>query len=108
MRTQSISRASAEALQVLGASIRAARLRRRWTLDNLAERVGVSRPTMAKVERGDAGVAVGTMFEAATLLGVPLFDEDEDNRARYGAHKRAELSLLPTSARPRRPIDDDF
>ena len=103
-----ISPLTKEALGILATVIRTARLRRGWTVRELAERVGVSQPTMIKVERGDPTVAVGTMLEAATLVGVPLFDVDADNRDRYGAHKRAELALLPAAARPRRRIDDDF
>ena len=97
-----------EALSILATAIRTARLRRVWTIRELAERVGVSQPTIIKVERGDPTVAAGTMLEAATLVGVPLFDVDADDRGRYGAHKRAELALLPAAARPRRRIDDDF
>jgi transcriptional regulator with XRE-family HTH domain len=108
MKVVRISPAAREALEVLGVAIRTGRLQRRWTIAELAERVGVSRPTMAKIERGDPTVAIGTCFEAATLVGVPLF-VDEDARVRYGAHKRAELALLPASARrPRQVIDDDF
>ena len=108
MKVSRMSPASREALQVLGWAIRAERLQRRWTIAELAERVGVSRPTMAKIEHGDPTVAIGTFFEAATLVGVPLF-VDEDARNRYGAHKRAELALLPASARrSRQVVDDDF
>jgi transcriptional regulator with XRE-family HTH domain len=108
MKVVRMSPAAHEALEVLGLAVRAGRLKRRWTIAELAERVGVSRPTMAKIERGDPRVAIGTFFEAATLVGVPLF-VDEDARTRYGAHKRAELALLPGSARrPRQVVDDDF
>ncbi len=96
------------ALDILATAIRAARLRRGWTLRELAERVGVSEPTIIKVEQGSPTVAVGTVLEAATLVGVPLFDEDPDRRELYRAQRRAELALLPEAARPRRPIDDDF
>lgn len=78
------------------------------TVRELAERVGVSAPTIIKVERGDPGVAIGTVFEAATLVGVPLFDEHPDVRRSYAAQKRAELALLPAAARARREVDDDF
>ncbi len=108
MARHSLSPTSVEALGILGSSIRAGRLRRRWTIDELAERVGVSRPTMIKVERGDPGVAAGTMFEAATLVGVALFGVSDDERSRYGLLKRAELALLPASARRTRAVDDDF
>lgn len=103
-----ISPDAEEALQILGAAIRGGRLRRRWTLDQLAERVGVSRPTIAKVERGDPTVAVGTLFEAAVIVGVPLFDSSDRERNRYGQLKRAELALLPAAARAVQAVDDDF
>jgi transcriptional regulator with XRE-family HTH domain len=103
-----LSPVSAEALRILGSSIRAGRLRRHWTVENLAERVGVSSPTMVKVERGDPTVAVGTMFEAAALVGVTLFEVADDERARYGLLKRTELALLPATARPARTVNDDF
>ena len=93
---------------MLGATIRAARLQRRWTAADLAERVGVSRPTIAKIERGDPSVAIGTVFEAATIIGVPLFD-DQVTRQRYATSKRTELALLPARARrPSGTVDDDF
>lgn len=36
--------------------------------------------TIQKIERGDPTVAIGTVFEAATLLGVPLFHPDAERR----------------------------
>jgi hypothetical protein len=64
--------------------------------------------TAPRLAHGDPGVAIGTFFEAATLVGVPLFVDDATRR-RYAAQKQAELALLPASARrPRRPIDDNF
>ena len=68
----------------------------------------MSAPTLIKVERGDPGVAIGTVLEAAKLVGVPLFDEHPDVRERYNAQKRSDLALLPAAARPRRQVDDDF
>jgi transcriptional regulator with XRE-family HTH domain len=108
MSRRTLSAQTSESLTILASSIRAARIRRGWTVHELAERVGVSQPTILKVERGDPGVAVGTMLEAATLVGVPLFAVDADDRGRYGAHRSAELALLPAAVRPRRRIDDDF
>ncbi len=68
----------------------------------------MSKPTITKVERGEPGVAIGTVFEAATLVGVPLFGSSAPSRARYAAQKQAELALLPATARPAPEVDDDF
>lgn len=106
--TVPISPATSEVLSILATAIRIGRIRRGMTVRELAERVGVSAPTMIKVERGDPGVAIGTVLEAAKLVGVPLFDEHPDGRKRYNEQKRAELALLPAAARPRREVDDDF
>jgi transcriptional regulator with XRE-family HTH domain len=103
-----MSASTQEALELLGASIKAARVRRRWSSAELAERVGVSRHTISKIEQGAAGVAIGTVFEAATLVGVALFDDDA-SRSQLAARTRAELALLPSRARrPKVIIDDDF
>lgn len=108
MAADRVSPATVEALGILASAIRAERLRRGWTVRELAERVGVSHPTIVKVERGDPSVAAGTLFEAATLVGVPLFDADDAAVQRYGAHKQGELALLPAAARRRASVDDDF
>ena len=103
-----ISPQTTAVLAMLAGAIRSGRIRRAMTVRDLAERVGVSAPTIIKVEHGDPGVAIGTVFEAAMLVGVPLFDEHPDIRDRYAAQLRAELALLPAAARPRREVDDDF
>jgi len=106
--TKALSPQTEEALEILSSGIRVARRRRGWTLRQLAERVGVSAPTMVKVERGDPTVAVGTILEAAAIVGLPLFDDAAGVRQRYRSHKNAELALLPDRVRPRRSVDDDF
>jgi transcriptional regulator with XRE-family HTH domain len=98
-----------EALRLLGASIKMQRLRRRWSIDELARRVGVSHPTIIKIERADPTVAIGTVLEAATLVGVTLFDADPTVRARHQERLATELKLLPRAGRmTTRDADDDF
>jgi transcriptional regulator with XRE-family HTH domain len=96
-------------LRLLGDSIRTHRLRRCWSIDELARRVAVSHPTIIKIERGDPTVAIGTVLEAATLLGVPLFDPDPTVRARHQERLSTELRLLPRAGRMTTgEADDDF
>lgn len=103
--TSSPSARSAAAL--LGGLIRTGRLERRWTMEELAERVGVSAATISKLEKGDLGVALGTAFEAAVIVGVPLFDTDPARRALEAERVGNRLALLPSTARPT-AVDDDF
>jgi len=88
--------------------VREARLQRRWTVEELAERVGVNHTTVRKVERGDLTVGLGPAFEAAALLGVPLFSSDDERRSIEVARLQDRLALLPQRARRPVIVDDDF
>ena len=73
-----------------------------------AERLGVSAPTVQKIERGEPSVGLGIAFEAATLTGVPLFHPDPDRLSVEAARASDRLAVLPRLARQPRRIDDDF
>lgn len=95
------------AARLLGARVQLARRVRRWTLQELAERAGVTAVTMRKVERGDPSVRLGVAFEAAALTGVPLFDPDPSRRRLEAERVDDRLAVLPRLVR-RREVDDDF
>jgi transcriptional regulator with XRE-family HTH domain len=97
-----------EAAKLLGARVQLARRERRWTLQELAERVGVTHVTMRKVERGDLTVALGVAFEAAAVLGVPLFHADRSRRALEAGRVEDRLAVLPALVRKPADVDDDF
>jgi transcriptional regulator with XRE-family HTH domain len=105
-------RGAADAAAVLGQQIKVARLARKWTAAELAARVGVDRRTVAAIEAGDPGVSIGNAFNAADILGVPLFGaEDRAELARLRREGRDRLALLPTRVdKPRKKAepDDDF
>lgn len=61
------------ALAALGKLLSLRRKERKWRQDDLAERAGVSRQTIARLEAGDPTVAAGHYFSTAWLLDVPLF-----------------------------------
>ena len=104
---RALSPVAVEAARLLGHRVAAARRERRWTLAELAERVGVSVVTIRKVEAGDPTVALGTAFEAAALVGVALFHEDPTRRALEAEIIQARLAVLPASVRARH-VDDEF
>ncbi len=97
-----------EAARLLGARVRLARRERRWTIQELAERVGVTHVTIRKVERGDLTVGLGVAFEAAAVLGVPLFHEDRSRRTLEAARVDDRLAVLPQLVRRPTEVDDDF
>jgi transcriptional regulator with XRE-family HTH domain len=97
-----------QAAELLGAEIRHARLARRWSVRELSERAGISTDTLHKVERGNPTVALGTAFDVATLVGVPLFYTDGSRLADEAARTRRP-TLLPQAVRRRpRDLDNEF
>lgn len=67
------SRATEAALRLLAKQIRLARKQRGFSERALAERVGIARSTLQRVEKGDPRVEIGLVFEAAMIAGVDLF-----------------------------------
>lgn len=58
------------ALQRLGLDIRNARLRRGIAVADLAVRAGSSPSSIARLEKGDPGVAIGTLADVLVVLGL--------------------------------------
>ena len=105
----SSSRYANDALRLLADTIRMARTEQRLSQAVLAERAGISRALLARIERGDAGCAIGAVFEVAAILHVPLFGLDAPGLAREAARAADRLALLPAAVRQRRTsVDDDF
>jgi transcriptional regulator with XRE-family HTH domain len=108
-RPRSYSPYAVEAAQLLGELIHIARRERHWTQPDLAERAGISVPTLSRAERGDPGVAIGTVFELASLTGVALFHSDRERLAMDLERARARSTLLPKRViRPAGDVDDEF
>jgi len=85
-----------------------ARRERRWTLQELADRAGATPATIRKVERGDPTVGLGVAFEAAALLGVPLFHQDSERRSLEARRVDDRLAVLPQLVRQPVKVSNDF
>lgn len=98
-----LSRSTSNILATMGEQIKLARLRRRLSAELVAERAGISRATLWKVEKGDPSVAMGTY--AAVLHALNHLDEDlllvakDDELGR----QLQDLNLFPQKRAPRRP-----
>src|SRR5262245_57390503 len=55
-----------------GERVRRIRLEQRLSLDELAERSGVSRAALSKIERGERHTRLGNAVRIAEALGIPL------------------------------------
>ena len=61
---------SRAALERLGRDLRGARLRRGIAIAALAVRAGTSASSIARLEKGDPGVGIGTLADVLVVLGL--------------------------------------
>jgi len=74
MRQSSLeARAGADSItQAIGGRVRQGRTSRGWTLDQLAERSGVSRRMLVSIEQGSANPSIATLLRISDALGIGL------------------------------------
>lgn len=75
-----------EICELIGRDVAACRKLRRMPSDDLAQRLGVSRQTISRLENGDPGVAIGYYINAAVVFGMSdvisnMFAPDKDPHA---------------------------
>ena len=99
--TRTYSRYSRDAATLLGALIRETRNERKLTAQELADRAGISRGLLQRIEKGNLKCEIGAVFEVATIVGVELFDADESTLTKYLRQTKEKLALLPQSVRKR-------
>lgn len=107
--TRAYSQYARDAALLLGEQIKLARKQQKWSELALAERAGISRATLQKIERGDMGCAIGLFFEVATLVGIKLFEQDAPPLGKTIDQVRDRIALLPKRIRTKtRVVKDDF
>ena len=90
-------------LSDLGERLKFARLRRKLSNAVVAQRAGISRTSLYKVEAGDPGATLGTYLRVLAVLGLEgdinaLAADDKVGR------KLQDLALAPSRSSPRRRI----
>lgn len=107
--TRSYSRYAREAAELLGHLVHDARIGRELTVAEVAERAGISRGLVHRIENGDMGCSIGAAFEVAAIVGIRLFEADATTLTRQLSMGREKRTLLPTSVRTSgRKVKDDF
>lgn len=107
--SRTYSRYSLQALTLLGASLRASRIGKKMGTQVLAERAGISRDLLYRIEKGDPRCEIGVVFELAAILGVALFEPELGALQRRTREVEDRLVLLPRAVHaPRDEVKDDF
>ena len=105
--TESPPVAVENALRQLGRNLRTARLRRRLRIQDVADRIGASRFTVADLEKGKPGASAAAYFGALWALG--LLDQ-ADNLADPDCDE--EGKVLESARSPKRAyrhrLNNDF
>jgi transcriptional regulator with XRE-family HTH domain len=57
-------------LSLLGENLRLARLRRRLSAQQIADRAGISRTTMQNLEKGSSSISIGNLLQVLVVLGL--------------------------------------
>ena len=97
-----------ERVAQLGQRIRVARIRRGWSVADLASKAGINRNTLTALELGKSGTAVGVCITVLWALGL---DKSLDAVAAPDSDlhgKALEASRRPTRAGKARKTSDDY
>ena len=98
-----------QAIKVFASLIKVARKKHRWTVAELAERAGTTRPTIQKIEQGNPSTELGLYFEVAGLLGIPLFEEDKEKLSAVQKTLELQWAVLPKRIdKDTEEVFDDF
>ncbi len=107
--SRAYSHYSRDALLVFSQLIKRARIERRFTAQELADRAGISRGLLQRIEKGDPACAIGAVFEVAAIVGVRLFNANQATLASTISANNATIALLPKAVRPSSSqVKDDF
>jgi len=108
-KQRTFSKYSRDAVLLLGQQIKLGRKQRKWTEHNLADRAGISRATLQKIESGEMSCAIGLVFEVAALVGVNLFEHDKLPLSKHIEQTLDKIAVLPKRIQVKtRAVDDDF
>jgi transcriptional regulator with XRE-family HTH domain len=97
-----------EQVTQFGQRIRIARIRRGWSVADLAEKAGINRNTLTALELGKMGTAVGVCFAVLWALGLEQTLDSVANPDIDLHGKALEAARRPTRAGKPRKVNDDY
>jgi len=92
-------------LKELGENIKLARLRRKLSTQQVAERAGIGRRTLYEIERGKSTVSIGSYVQVLSVLGleVDLLNVAKDDLL---GRKLQDAKLVVKERAPKRKSED--
>lgn len=90
-----------KALSKLGDNIKLARLRRKYSTQQVSERANITRPTLLSIERGSPTVSIGAYVKVLMVLGL---EKDIDKVAKDDdlGRKLQDANLIIKERAPKR------
>ncbi|MEO0348403.1 MAG: helix-turn-helix transcriptional regulator [Pseudomonadota bacterium] len=103
------SRYTFEVLKLLSGQIKTKRIKANITTKELAERAGISRDLLYRIENGEPSCSIGVVFEVCSLLAIELFNDDIDILKDTNHNIQEILTLMPKRiTKQKLELDDDF
>lgn len=81
----------------VGAQLSRLREARKWSLESLSQRAGVSKSMLSQIERGQANPTVAVVWRLANALGVPLLELLEPGSAQI---EQPQVTLVSAAQTP--------
>ena len=98
----------AEQVAQLGQRVRIARIRRGWSVADLASKAGINRNTLTALELGKPGTAIGVCFTVLWALGLERTLNEVANPDADLHGKALEAARRPARAGRLRKAGDDY
>lgn len=96
-------------VRYLGQMIKIARKEQQMPLGDLSNRMGVSKHIIEDIESGKTAVTIGSYFEAALIVGIPLLGGSREHASNMSKLLSYMNKLIPeVMENHRTEVDDNF
>ena len=104
----SYSRYARDTVVLLGLLIKNKRIERQLTITEVAERAGISRGLVHRIENGNMKTSIGAAFEVASIVGLELFEAEASILSSHLSLERDKLVLLKSTRKKSGKVMDNF
>jgi len=95
-------------ISYLGNMIKLVRKEHRMSCQELAERVGITRPTIIRMEAGTTSCSIGNYIDCCCILGIDLLQPNLDNSENISNLMNKIVNMMPKRSDSSIELFDDF